>query len=81
MVIELLFNILFGVVNTLLNFLPVLDFSSIGGFQAIITSLVACSAFMPLSAFQVSISVFLGIQALKMISSTVNWVLRKFLLG
>lgn len=81
MITEFVLNALFAVVNTMVNFLPMFDFSNIGGFTAIITSIVACSAFMPLGAFQVSIGVFLGIQTLKFASSLLNWVLRKFLIG
>lgn len=77
MITEFIFNILFGIGNTVINFFPIIDISSIGGITAIVTSLVAVSSFMPVSAFVFSIYVFVAVNSFKLASSIINWVIRK----
>lgn len=77
MITEAVCNVFFALANTCANFLPSLDVSQLGGFTAIVTSIMACSAFMPVSAFWISISVFMSVQGLKLSSNVLNWSLRK----
>jgi hypothetical protein len=77
MITEAILNVFYGFANVIINLLPTFDISAIGGFTAIITSIVAVSAFMPVGAFVTALGVYVAFHSIKFTISLVNFVLRK----
>jgi len=79
MIVEIIFDALFFVINGLLNFLPVFtipsDFlNSIGG---IIELLAIVGHFMPIGVLQVALTVFVLFHGLEFVISIINWLIAK----
>jgi len=77
MITKALVSVFFSIVKTFMDIIPGFDISSIGGITAVLTSIQACSAFMPVAAFSAAIKIFLGFNVIKFAMSLINWIIRK----
>lgn len=77
MITEKLLDFFYAIAQWVIGVIPGLDTSSYGGFAAIVTSLYGVSNFMPVTAFGVALVLYVGIHSVKLISSIVNWIIRK----
>ena len=78
MITQALLSFFFGIGNTVLNFLPAVDFLPDAGAIASIAGVWAgISSFMPMAAMGSAVKLFVAVQMLKFTSSLINWILRK----
>lgn len=77
MITEKLLDFFFLIAQWVIGCLPGLDTASYGGFAAIVTSLYGVSNFMPVTAFGVSLVLYVGLHSIKFVSSVFNWIVRK----
>lgn len=81
MVTEAILTFFFGFAQVVLGILPTATFDLIPAASTLATIISGISTFMPMTAVGICFGVFATVQGIKLASSIINWVLRKFLLG
>lgn len=81
LIVELLITGVLSSISWLLGLIPSFVLPAFSIPTEIISVFRSISAFVPIGAFSVCVTVWSGIQAFKLASSIVNWILRKFLIG
>lgn len=79
MILELLINLFFGLVNMLLNLIPDITLPSgfINGFSSVRDLMEYASYLIPIGVFVSCLSVFFILHNITMIISIFNWIIRK----
>ena len=79
MITELIVNILLGIVDGLLMFLPVLAIPSdfLSGIGGIIELLAVGSYFVPIGTMQLALIVFISFHSMEFIITVINWLIGK----
>lgn len=78
-VTEILFNLLFGAVNVLLSFLPVIVLPTeiVGGLAGLVELFVVASYFVPINTVVFAIGVWFTLMTGKGLVVLANWLIRK----
>lgn len=78
-VTEILFNLLFGAVNLLLSFLPVIVLPTeiVGGLAGLVELFVVASYFVPINTVVFAIGVWFTLMTGKGLVVLANWLIRK----
>lgn len=79
MVTEILFNLLFGAVNLLLSFLPVIVLPTeiVGGLAGLVELFAVASYFVPINTVVFAIGVWFTLMTGKGLVVLANWLIRK----
>lgn len=79
MITEVLFSLLFGIINSLVSFFPLITIPSaiIGGIAGFSELMVKICSFMPVGAFVVCVGWMFVLYNFKFVMSLINWVIRK----
>lgn len=76
MIVEFIFNLLYGIVALLLT--PIqLIFQPLGSMMGLVELLATASIFIPMTTFGACLSIWLGFHVLRFGISIMNWLIAK----